>query len=64
RQQISPGDMAKIVSALSDPAIVEDIVELGDMDRPGRLARRLLTRPSLYPLLGILIRSGVRLIYE
>jgi len=60
RQRLSEEDMARIISALADPAIVDDITRLGDMDRPGRLVRRLLTRPALYPLLGILIRSGLR----
>lgn len=64
RQKVSPEDMARIISALSRPEIVDDIISLGDMDRPGRLARRLLARPSLYPLLGILIRSGVCQIYK
>jgi len=64
RQQLSPEDVARVISALADPAIVDDIIRLGDMDRPGRLVGRLLTRPSLYPLLGILIRSGMRQIYE
>jgi len=60
RQGFSPEDMARVISALSDPAIREDIVALGDMDRPGRLVRRILARPSLYPLFGILIQSGMR----
>lgn len=64
RQQLSAEDVARVISALADPSIVDDIIRLGDMDRPGRLVGRLLTRPSLYPLLGILIRSGVRQIYE
>jgi len=64
RQQLSAEDVARVISALADPSIVDDIIRLGDMDRPGRLVGRLLTRPSLYPLLGILIRSGMRQIYE
>ena len=59
RQGLSPGDIARVISALDNPGIRDDIVRLGDMDRPGKLVRRLLTRPSLYPLLGILIKSRV-----
>lgn len=64
RQGISIADMSIIITALGDPAIREDIVHLGDMDRPGTLIRRLLTRPSLYRLLRILIKSGVCQIYK
>jgi len=60
RQGFLPADTARLISALDDPAIIGDIVRLGDMDRPGRLARGLLLRPSLYPLLGTFITSGVR----
>ncbi|MCU0632659.1 MAG: NAD(P)/FAD-dependent oxidoreductase [Methanolinea sp.] len=64
RHGFSPGDISRLISGLGDPAILDDIITLGDMDRPHRLVHRLLTRPSLYPLLGILIRSGVRQIYK
>jgi len=64
RQGISSADMSRIIAALGDPAICEDIVRLGDMDRPGALIRRLLMRPSLYHLLGILIKTGVCRIYK
>jgi len=64
RQGISPADMSRVISVLGDPAILEDIVMLGDMDRPGTLIRRLLTRPSLYRLTDILIRSGLGRIYK
>jgi flavin-dependent dehydrogenase len=64
RQGISSADMSRIIAALGDPAICEDIVRLGDMDRPGALIRRLLMRPSLYHLLGILIKTEVCRIYK
>lgn len=64
RQGISPADMSRVISVLADPALLEDIVMLGDMDRPGKLIRRLLTRPSLYRLTDILIRSGLGRIYK
>lgn len=59
RQGISCSDMSKIIAALGDPAIRGDIIQVGDMDRPGALIRRLFMRPSLYHLLGILIKSSV-----
>ncbi|OPX72279.1 MAG: Digeranylgeranylglycerophospholipid reductase [Methanoregulaceae archaeon PtaB.Bin108] len=64
RQGISPADMSRVITVLGDPAILEDIVMLGDMDRPGKLIRRLLMRPSLFHLLGILIKTEVCRIYK
>lgn len=64
RQQITPGEMDGLIRMANDPAIIEKITTLGDMDRPGRLVRGLLTDPKMYPLLGILIRTGVRQIYK
>lgn len=59
RRKMTPGDIAGIIRALDDPAIIRDIVSLGDMDRPGKIVRRLATRPELFPLLGTIIRSMV-----
>lgn len=60
RQQISPGDTDRLVRALNDPSIREDILAYGDMDRPGAIIRRILKNPKMYPVLGILFKSGVR----
>jgi flavin-dependent dehydrogenase len=60
RQQISPGDTDRLVRALNDPSVREDILAYGDMDRPGAIIRRILKNPKMYPVLGILFKSGVR----
>ena len=60
RQQMTPEEMDAVLSALRDPEITEIIVRQGDMDRPGALARRLLTNPRVIRAAGILVRSGVR----
>lgn len=60
RQQISPGDTDRLVRALNDPSVREDILTYGDMDRPGAIIRRILKNPKMYPVLGILFKSGVR----
>ncbi|MDI9633902.1 MAG: NAD(P)/FAD-dependent oxidoreductase [Methanolinea sp.] len=59
RQRMGPSEVAGLVRALGDPAIVSDIVSLGDMDRPWRLVRRLALRPALFPSLGAILRSWV-----
>lgn len=59
RRRLEPVEIAEIIRALGDPAIISEIVALGDMDRPGRIVRRLLTRPELFPLLGTILRSMV-----
>ena len=60
RQQLSPKDIDRLVRALSDPSIKEDILAYGDMDRPGTIIRRILKNPKIYPVFDILIKSGVR----
>jgi len=60
RQQMTPEEIDTVLAALRDPEITEIIVRQGDMDRPGALARRLLTNPRVIRAAGILVRSGVR----
>lgn len=64
RSQLAPADLARVIGVMRDPEIVRAIVTQGDMDRPGRLARTILTNPKMLPLLSILIKSGVRRIYK
>lgn len=59
RRKMGPRELAEAIRALDDPAIIRDIVSLGDMDRPGKLVRCLVTRPQLFPLLGTVLRSLV-----
>jgi flavin-dependent dehydrogenase len=58
RQKISPDDMDALVRALGTPGIIRTIEEYGDMDRPGILVKKLLLKPSVFRLLGPLIRTG------
>jgi digeranylgeranylglycerophospholipid reductase len=60
RRGLSPAGVDAILSALRDPDIVRDIVELGDMDRPSGLVRRLGTNPRVIRAAGILLRGGLR----
>jgi flavin-dependent dehydrogenase len=57
RRKMGPEEVARVIRVLRDPGIVRDIVSLGDMDRPGKIVRRLATRPELFPLLGTVMRS-------
>ncbi len=52
RGRLNSEDIDTTIRALSDPEIVKIIVEDGDMDRPGKLIRRLLFKPELLPLFG------------
>jgi len=63
RQKIPPADMDTLIRALSSPEIIRTIEEYGDMDRPGPLVKKLLTRPSLVRLLGPLLRTGIRSLF-
>ncbi len=64
RRQMGPQDIARLLAVLGEPDILEAIVESGDMDRPGKLARRLLTNPRIYILLGILLKMRVHQIIK
>ncbi len=64
RQQLSPGDIDRLVRTLNDPGIIQDIRQFGDMDRPGAVIRHLIRNPKIYPVLGILLKRGVRQIIK
>jgi digeranylgeranylglycerophospholipid reductase len=59
RQQITPGEMDRLVQALNDPGMVRDILRYSDMDRPGAIFRRIMRNPAVYPILGILLKKSV-----
>ncbi len=52
RCRMTGDDVDHAIRTLSDPEVLKIIVEEGDMDRPGKLIRRLLFRPDLLPLFG------------
>jgi flavin-dependent dehydrogenase len=60
RQKLTGEEIDRLISVLNDPALKADILRYGDMDRPGVLLRRIMKNPKVYPVLGILLRSGVR----
>jgi digeranylgeranylglycerophospholipid reductase len=60
RQKMRTEDLDRIILALKEPSILSAIVEYGDMDRPGRLIKKLLINPSMVHLLKPLIVSGIR----
>jgi digeranylgeranylglycerophospholipid reductase len=60
RRELSPTEVDAILAAFNDPEILQEIVELGDMDRPSVLVRRLALRPRVIRAAGILLRGGLR----
>ncbi|MBR1369883.1 geranylgeranyl reductase [Methanocalculus chunghsingensis] len=52
RGKMTEDDINIAIKKLSQPDILRIIVEEGDMDRPGRLIRRLMGRPDLLTLFG------------
>lgn len=60
RRRLAPEELDRLVRTLGDPALKAEILAYGDMDKPGILLGRLLKNPKMYPLLGILLRLGVR----
>jgi digeranylgeranylglycerophospholipid reductase len=60
RQKINEEEMDALLQALNDPEIIRTIEEHGDMDRPGKLVKKLLLKPAVLRLIQPLIRSGLR----
>jgi digeranylgeranylglycerophospholipid reductase len=60
RQKMGKEELDRIVQALKEPSILAAIVEHGDMDRPGRLIKKLMFNPAMIPVLKPLILSGIR----
>ena len=60
RRELSPADVDSVIGALRDPGTVEDILEIGDMDRPAALVRRLALNPRVIRAAGILLAGGMR----
>jgi digeranylgeranylglycerophospholipid reductase len=60
RRAFGPVEMDRLIRLLSRDEVVGDIIQYGDMDRPGVLLRRFAKSPELYPFLWLLIRQGVR----
>jgi len=64
RGKLTGEEVHQLVRVLNDPSLKADILTYGDMDQPGVLLRRILKNPKIYPVLGILLRSGVRQIIK
>ncbi|MFZ1127205.1 NAD(P)/FAD-dependent oxidoreductase [Methanoregula sp.] len=60
RQHLSPETIDQLILAMSDEKIIDQIVQYGDMDRPGKIAGILLRNPSLFRFLSPFLVSGIR----
>ena len=60
RQRLSVQEIDRVIRALNDPEILSAIVQYGDMDRPGVLAKKLMSNPAMLSCMGPLIRAGLR----
>lgn len=64
RQKISAPEMDELIRALNEPDIIDTIVEYGNMDRPGALVRKLLSKPAILRCATPLLRSGLRSLFR
>jgi flavin-dependent dehydrogenase len=64
RQRLGPQDMDDLICALKDPEIICTIEEHGDMDRPGKLVKKLLLKPAVLRLIKPLISTGIRSLWK
>jgi digeranylgeranylglycerophospholipid reductase len=63
RQNLNEEDMDALIQALNDPEIIRTIEEHGDMDRPGKLVKKMLLKPAILRLIQPLLRSGLRSLF-
>lgn len=59
RQELSAAQTDALIAKLAEPAVTDLIVRYGDMDRPGVLARRLLTKPTIIMSLGRIVGPSI-----
>jgi len=60
RRKITTEEMDQIIQALKEPSILSAIIEHGDMDRPGKLVKKLILNPAMINVLRPLVMSGIR----
>jgi hypothetical protein len=60
RQHLPAETIDQMIHAMSDPAIVQEILRYGDMDRPAKIAGILVRHPSLFRFFSPLLLSGIR----
>jgi len=60
RQNLSAETIDRMILAMDDSDIIREIVQHGDMDRPGNVAGILLKKPALLRFLSPLLVSGIR----
>ncbi len=60
RRHLPAATIDRMILAMSDPEIVEEIVRHGDMDRPAKIAGILAKNPSLFRFFSPLLISGIR----
>lgn len=63
RQNLPLGTVDRLLLAMDTPEIIREIVQHGDMDRPGKIAGILLKNPSLFRFLSPLLVSGIRSLF-
>jgi len=60
RQHISDKQIHSLCQVLNEPEMIETIVKYGDMDRPGELIKRLVTKPAILKAFGLAFCSELR----
>lgn len=60
RQNVSVETIDRMILAMDDPGILDEIVQHGDMDRPGNVAGILMKKTALLRFLSPLMVSGIR----
>ena len=60
RQHLQTETTDRMIRAMNDPVILQEILHYGDMDRPAKITDVLIRHPSLLRFFSPLIMSGIR----
>ena len=60
RQHLPTETVDRMIHAMNDPVIIQEILQYGDMDRPAKITDVLIRNPSLLRFFSPLLLSGIR----
>ena len=63
RRNLTPGIIDDLCRVMNEKGMADDIIRYGDMDRPGRIVRKMAFNPSIYRVAGKVIGSEIRSLF-
>ena len=64
RKSLTPEIIDDLCRVMNEKGMAEDIVRYGDIDRPGRIVKKMMLNPSVYRIAGKVIGGELRSLFE